>query len=221
MTEVKQDKVTVLEVKDSTFTEKDIKPGQDTSVEDLRVITKMISDAKDLLPGMSRENFTKFLNELLFKQAVYDLKYRVPQIVLDGTVEETTEEKIENLLGHAGYLASLNEIDNKYNVNVVIGDDIVIIRDSVKATALIRAVLTRYNKEIYKRLDIEETFIALWLKINKLSTEHDPRRLNKKDVETVKNKIKESIGLDIDQLEKELAEDQDKLLKNYKAATGK
>lgn len=221
MTEEMKDNVTVLKVEDSKVSEKDIKSGEDTSVEDLRVITKMINEAKDLLPGLSRDDFIKFLNNLLFKIAVRDLKYDVPQIILDGTVAETTEEKIENLLGHAGYIASKSPIDNKYNVNVTLGDDVVVIRDSVKATALIRAVLTRYKRTIYKRYDIEETFINLWLKINKLTIKDDPRRLTEEDLETRKTKIKEATGLDIDQLENELSADADglqsKMEENYEA----
>ena len=211
---------TVLEVKDSQVTEDSVQPGQDTHIEDLNVVTKMIMDAKDLLPGLSREDFMKFLDELLFKAAVYDLKYRVPQIIVDGTVEETTMEKIENLLGHAGYVASLNSIDQKYSVNVHLGEDIVVIRDRIKATALIRAVLTRYTRNVYKRIDLESTFVNLWLKLNNLTTDKDPRRLTKEDVKKqAENLLKE--GIDVNKIEKELIEDKDQVQEkqdlNYQA----
>lgn len=218
--ETKEENVEVLNVEDSKVKEEDLPPGQDTHVEDLRVITQMLMDAKDLLPGLSREGILEFLDKLLFKTAVYDLKYRVPQIVVDGTVEETTEEKIENLLGHAGYIASFNNIDEKYSVNAILGDDVVIIRDRVKATALMRAVLTRYTRNIYKRLDLEETLISLWMKVNKLTTKDDPRRLTAEDLEKQKEKLLES-GINVDEIEKDLIEDKDDIQKkqdlNYQA----
>lgn len=218
--ETKEENVEELNVEDSKVKEEDLPAGQDTHIEDVKVITKMLMDAKDLLPGLSREGILSFLDKLLFKAAVYDLKYRVPQIVVDGTVEETTEEKIENLLGHAGYVSSFNSIDGKYSVNAILGEDIVVIRDCVKATALIRAVLTRYTRSVYKRLDLEETIISLWMKANKLSSKDDPRRLTAEDLEKQKEKLLEA-GIDTDQIEKELIEDKDDIQKkqdlNYQA----
>lgn len=161
--------------------------------------------------GMSREDFLKGIDAIIFKDALYQLKFRLPRVKFEDTIFEATPEKIENIIGNQGYVATQG-IDNKWKVTVFLGDDVVIIRDRNKVNALLRAVITRHTETVYKRTDLLVTCRDTYMKVNGLTAEQDPYKPTPAELDDIKKAFEavEKVNLNefAENLKKDLEEKQ-------------
>nr|DAP10454.1 MAG TPA: hypothetical protein [Caudoviricetes sp.] len=155
---------------------------------------------------MSREDFLKGIDAIIFKDALYQLKFRLPRVKFEDSIFEATPEKIENIIGNQGYVATQG-IDNKWKVTVFLGDDVVIIRDRNKVNALLRAVITRHTETVYKRTDLLVTCRDTYMKVNGLSAEQNPYKPTQAELEGIKKAFEVVEKINLDEFAKNLKKD--------------
>lgn len=201
---------------------------QDERAEELAAVEldifNQIKSFGENFKGMSREDFLKGIDALVFKDALFQLKFRLPRVKFEDSIFEATPEKIENIIGHQGYVATQGAIDKKWQVTVFLGDDIVVIRDRNKANALLRAVITRHTETVYKRTDLLVTCRDTYMKLNELTPDQDPFKPTPTETDEIKKAFEaiENMNLDAfsESLEKDLEERRAEIEKRYAEADG-
>lgn len=201
---------------------------QDERAEELAAaeldIFNQIKSFGESFKGMSREDFLKGIDAIIFKDALFQLKFRLPRVKFEDSIFEATPEKIENIIGNQGYVATQAAVDNKWQVTVFLGDDVVIIRDRNKANALLRAVITRHTETVYKRTDLLVTCRDTYMKVNGLTAEQDPYKPTPAELDHIRKAFEavEKVDLNVlsESLKKDLEEKQAKFEKRIAELDG-
>lgn len=184
---------------------------QDERAEELAAaeldIFNQIKSFGENFKGMSREDFLKGIDAIIFKDALFQLKFRLPRVKFEDSIFEATPEKIENIIGNQGYVATQAAVDNKWQVTVFLGDDVVIIRDRNKANALLRAVITRHTETVYKRTDLLVTCRDTYMKVNGLTAEQDPYKPTPAELDEIKKAFEAAEKVDLNEFAESLKKD--------------
>lgn len=184
---------------------------QDERAEELAAaeldIFNQIKSFGENFKGMSREDFLKGIDAIIFKDALFQLKFRLPRVKFEDSIFEATPEKIENIIGNQGYVATQAAVDNKWQVTVFLGDDVVIIRDRNKANALLRAVITRHTETVYKRTDLLVTCRDTYMKVNGLTAEQDPYKPTPAELDDIKKAFEAAEKVDLNEFAESLKKD--------------
>ena len=184
---------------------------QDERAEELAAaeldIFNQIKSFGENFKGMSREDFLKGIDAIIFKDALFQLKFRLPRVKFEDSIFEATPEKIENIIGNQGYVATQAAVDNKWQVTVFLGDDVVIIRDRNKANALLRAVITRHTETVYKRTDLLVTCRDTYMKVNSLTAEQDPYKPTPAELDDIKKAFEAVEKVDLNEFAESLKKD--------------
>lgn len=186
---------------------------QDERAEELAAaeldIFNQIKSFGESFKDMSREDFLKGIDAIIFKDALFQLKFRLPRVKFEDSIFEATPEKIENIIGNQGYVATQAAVDNKWQVTVFLGDDVVIIRDRNKANALLRAVITRHTETVYKRTDLLVTCRDTYMKVNGLTAEQDPYKPTPAELDDIKKAFEAAEKIDLNEFAENLKKDLD------------
>lgn len=171
----------------------------------------LYNETLNLLSGLKRkedesleENKTRFFNALIrlkFLTCVMVFKYNVRDVVVDGLLEEATEEKISNLLGHKGLVVTYNTSVKKWQCVLNLRGGVIIFTDDTQALCALRAAIFKYTgaNNYYYPLDIEETMVAYWQKANE--TKENPFAYSMEDAEVAAS----NLGTSIDEIEAKIA----------------
>ena len=170
-------------------------------------IFNQIKSFGESFKDMSREDFLKGIDAIIFKDALFQLKFRLPRVKFEDSIFEATPEKIENIIGNQGYVATQAAVDNKWQVTVFLGDDVVIIRDRNKANALLRAVITRHTETVYKRTDLLVTCRDTYMKVNGLTAEQDPYKPTPAELDDIKKAFEAVEKVDLNEFAESLKKD--------------
>lgn len=184
---------------------------QDERAEELAAaeldIFNQIKSFGESFKDMSREDFLKGIDAIIFKDALFQLKFRLPRVKFEDSIFEATPEKIENIIGNQGYVATQAAVDNKWQVTVFLGDDVVIIRDRNKTNALLRAVITRHTETVYKRTDLLVTCRDTYMKVNGLTAEQDPYKPTPAELDEIKKAFEAAEKVDLNEFAESLKKD--------------
>lgn len=199
MSDVKQE---IEQIEDAVVTEEQT----ERQIEEQKIYDRIVEFGRSF-KGMSREDFLKEYEDIVFNDAIFQLKFHLPRVEFKESLSEATPEKVKNILGNLGYVASQNPVDGLWSVTVLLGDDVVVIRDRNETNALLRAVITRHTETVYKRNDLTYTMVHYYMKANNLPAEENPLKFSKAEMEAIERNFKTVEGIDLGQFSKEVEDD--------------
>lgn len=168
------------------------------------------------LENVSLEGIIERVNHIRLLQLIYYIRQNLNETVVDGSLSEVSEEKISAILENMNYHIKYNETMKRWCCNVYLDGGLLVVTDTSKAIAGLRALIFMRNGCCYyNNVELRDTLLKQWAVVRNQDQDakSDTRSVTDYTEEQAILAAKE-IGLDYDEIVKQINAESEEIKKH-------
>lgn len=168
------------------------------------------------LENVSLEGIIERVNHIRLLQLIYYIRQNLNETVVDGPLSEVSEEKISAILENMNYHIKYNETMKRWCCNVYLDGGLLVVTDTSKAIAGLRALIFMRNGCCYyNNVELRDTLLKQWAVVRNQDQDakSDTRSVTDYTEEQAILAAKE-IGLDYDEIVKQINAESEEIKKH-------